>query len=904
MDDAASFGYWVRRLRKHLDLTQVALARRVACAAKTIEKIEAGERRPSQVMAERLADALELTPDARVTFLSAARHGGWTDDVAFPLLFPGLPSAAGTPPSGALLMPLTPLIGRTREVLAVCQALEDTRVRLLTLVGPGGVGKTRLALQAAAQMGPAFPDGVVFVDLTPIREPDLLPTTIAQMLGLPDVDGRRLPAHLQAALSNKRLLLVLDNFEQVVEAAPVVANLLAAAPELKVLITSRIVVGVYGEHLVEVAPLCYPALGQLPPLEQVLEYEAIRLFVDRARAAKADFMVGHDNVAAVVAICQRLEGLPLALELAAARVRLLSPLVLLSRLEQRLPLLTGGARTLPLRQQTLRATFDWSYRLLDAREQRLFRRLAVFVGGSSLEATEAVCNVEGDLPLDVFGGLQSLVDKSLLRQEDTHAEPRLTMLETIREYAMEQLDAGGELEALRRRHAEFFATLAETARPAAKGPQQVQWFDRLEREHPNFRAALAWSRTATSGELGLRLGVALGNFWAERGHLSEGRAWLADALLQSETGVAGRPPTKAHLELRAKALSRLGLLALWQIDLAAAQAAVEASLALLQELEDRAGIAQELGHLGMVFLNYGDHQRASALLEEGLALSRDLGDARLVAWSLFYLGLLAYTQGHSWQAGKLWEESFTHFRAEEEVWGSATTLTYLSMVALDQGDGDRAGADLVESLTLLRELHDRWMTALTLEVFAGLVAAQGRGPTDAFRAARIFGAAEALRTSIAAPLPPVNRPAYECAVATARGQLDAGTWAAAWAEGRAMTLEEAIAYALDLASPRDQASTASHSVTQTAAPATAPSLSPPSRPAMLEDCPSQSSQLLTARETEVLHLVAQGMTNAQVATTLTLSPRTVEKHLASIYRKLEVTSRTAAARCATAWRLV
>ena len=901
MDDASSFGYWVRRLRKHLDLTQVELAHRVACAPKTIEKIEADQRRPSQAMADRLADALELTGDRRSTFLDAARRDGWTDGVAPPLPIPGLPDA-GTTARRAIPVPPTPLIGRTHEVAAVCKALEDPYVRLLTLIGPGGVGKTRLALQVAAHMEPAFADGVVFVDLAPIREPDLVPTTVAQILGLPGVDGQLLPARLQATLSNKCLLLVLDNFEQVAGAAPMVANLLAAAPKLKVLITSRIVVGVYGERLVEVAPLCYPA--QLPPLEQALAYEAIHLFVERARSVKADFMVGHDNVAAVVAICHRLEGLPLALELAAARVRLLSPQVLLSRLDHRLTLLMGGAQTLPLRQQTLRATFDWSYHLLDAREQRLFRRLAVFVGGSTLEAAEVVCNVEDAPPLDVLNGLQSLVDKSLLRKEDAHAELRVTMLETIREYALEQLDASGELEAVRSRHAKFFVTLAETARPASKGPQQVQWFNRLEREHPNMRAALAWSRTQTSGQTGLRLSVALGDFWAERGHLSEGRAWLTDALMQSETSVASRTPTQAHLELRAKALGRAGLLALWQSDLANAQAAVEASLALRQELGDSTGIALELSHLGMVFLNHGDHERSGALLKESLALSRTVGDVRRVAWCLFYLGLLAYTQRYSRQAGQLWEESLTYFRAEEELWGSATICTYLSMVALDQGDGDRARTHVAESLTLLQEVHDRWMTALTLEVFAGLVAAQRQRPADAqwrcIQAARMFGAAEALRTSIGAPTPPVNRTAYERAVAAARAQLDAGTWAAAWAEGQAMALEEAIAYALTLASPQDPVSTDSHSGAPTAAPALAPSLSHPPRPAMLKDRPVQSSEILTARELEVLHLVAEGLTNAQVAETLVISPRTVEKHLDAIYGKLQVSSRTAAARYATA----
>ena len=815
MDDSESFGYWVRRRRKSLDLTQAELARRVGCAAKTIQKFEADVRRPSKVMTERLADALELAPGIRSAFLSGARSGMWGGDGSL------LSRPADAPPverpgsAGALPVPTTPLIGRAREAAAVCEVLEATPVRLVTLTGPGGVGKTRLAVQVAADLQQAFVDGVVFVNLAPIRTPDLVPTAIARALGLGDVAGHALMTHLQAALRERQLLLVLDNFEHVVAAAPVVADLLTTAPRLKVLLTSRSVVGVYGEHDIPVPPLSLPDANDLLNLDRLFQVEAIRLFVERARAARPAFLLTTANASVVGGICHYLDGLPLAIELAAARVGLLPPQALLQRLTGsppggapgRLQVLTGGPRTLPARQQTLRNTLAWSYDLLDGGTQRLFGRLAVFVGGCTLEAVETVCTGDGDPARDTLAGLQALLDTSLLEQrEAADGQPRFSMLETIREYALEHLEASGELERLQRRHADYFVMMAESAEPTVSGARQGRWWDRCEGEHDNFRAALAWSRMEAKGDTGLRLALALFGFWRGRGHLHEGYRWLADAVRQTEDGVPAGPSTEGYRTLRARALDMLGCYASFQGDLVGAQRPFEESLALFRDLGDCAGLAEVLADLGMTVGLRGDFGRAGALLEESLTLYRDLGHAPAIAGNLFFLGNLTYAQGHTARACELWEESRRLTSAAGAPWVIASILPRLAMVALDQGDYGRAGAQLVESLLLLREQGERWETLTVLEVCARLAAEQGQQPVDAqaggLRAARLFGATAALRVTYGTPVLPDFQDHYRRSVAAARAHLDAATFAAAWAEGQVMTLEQAIAYALEATGPQ------------------------------------------------------------------------------------------------------
>src|SRR6266852_4875421 len=444
-------------------------------------------------------------------------------------------------PQSRLPAPLTPLVGREQEIAAVCALLWRPEVRLVTLTGTGGVGKTRLALGVAAAVNADFADGICFVALAPLIDPGLVLSTIAQALGVQEQGSRPLLEGLQDHLREKQLLLLLDNFEQVVSAAPVVAELLVAAPRLRVLMTSRTSLHLSGEHEFAVPPLSLPDLRDLPPLDRLTQYGAIRLFIERAQAVKSDFALTKENAAAIAAICHQVDGLPLAIELAAGRSKLFSPQALLPRLRNRLKLLVGGAQDLPLRQQTLRGTIAWSYDLLDQAEKILFRRLAVFVGGCTLEAAEAVCHPDRDLEGDVLDAVERLVDKSLLRQEaQADGEPRLLMLETIREYALERLAASGETEATRRRHADYYLALAEQAEPLLAGEQQVPWLNRLEQEHENLRAALTWVFQEAGGadlhlkaalrEQTLRLVGALWSFWYIHCHYREGKQWLQAAL--------------------------------------------------------------------------------------------------------------------------------------------------------------------------------------------------------------------------------------------------------------------------------------------------------------------------------------------------------------------------------------
>ena len=473
----------------------------------------------------------------------------------------------------------TPFIGREQEVAAVEHLFCREEVRLLTLTGPGGVGKTRMALQVAAELREVFPDGVYFVNLAPIRDPRFVVPTIAQALDLKEIAEQPLLDLLKAFLQGQQLLLLLDNFEQVVSAAIEVAELLAACPQLKVLVTSRMVLHVQAEQEFAVPPLSVPDPRHLPDVVALSQYEALALFIQRAQSVKPEFQLSNANAQAIVEICQHLDGLPLAIELAAARIKLLHPQALLVRLSQRLSVLTSGAQDVPERQQTLRNTIAWSYNLLDAQEQRLFRRLSVFVDGCTLEAIEAVCMTLGDETGSVLDAVASLIDKSLLQQtEQEGEEPRFVMLETIREYGLEVLAASGEMEAVRQAHSAYFLRLAETAEPALEGPHPANWFGWLEREHDNLRAAMHWFLERDEGAMALRLGCALWWFWNSRGPASEGRAFLEQALTSSE---------RVAEDVRAKALYVVGNFAARMGDFDQAKAFCKESLALFQETGKR-----------------------------------------------------------------------------------------------------------------------------------------------------------------------------------------------------------------------------------------------------------------------------------------------------------------------------
>jgi predicted ATPase/DNA-binding CsgD family transcriptional regulator len=825
-------------------------------------------------------------------------------------------------------------------------------VRLVTLTGPGGIGKTRLGLQVAAELADRFPDGVYFVNLAPISDPEFVVPAIAQALAVKEIAGQALLDQLKAWLREKQLLILLDNFEQVVSAAGQVAALLATCANLKMVVTSRMTLRVQAEHEFAVPPLALPDPKHLPDLGTLSQYEAVALFLQRAQAVKPEFQVTNASAPAITEICVRLDGLPLAIELAAARIKLLPPQALLARLGQRLDVLTGGARDAPARQQTLRDTIAWSYQLLDAAEQRLFQRLSVFAGGCTLKAVEAI----GDTAGQVFERVASLIDKSMLQQtEEQGEEPRLLMLETIRAYGQACLEASGEEEVIRHAHAAYYLRLSETAEQEIEGPQQALWLERLEQEHDNLRTALSWwleqGEAGQSMEMALRLGAALEQFWMIRGHYSEGRIFLERALAGRE-GVA-----KA---VQAKALGTAAWLAINQSDMDRGEVLCKESLSLWQELGDTTGIALSLQRLAVVAWVRNNPAVARSFMEEALARWKEVSDKRHIGWVLTWLAYMAAQQGEYARALALGEESLVLYRELESKIGIAGSLGRLTEVlyrsqsdparvrslleevlalsrevgdklgmahgqrfaaqlALNQGDMTTARSLIEEALSLFREIGNREGMALSLALLARVEAGQGdhtaartlyeesvtmaskgMGDKEALascleglasldaaqgelvRAARFWGAAERLRETIGTPIPPVERADYGRAVASARAQLGEKAFAKALAEGRTMSPEQVLATQGQVALPTPGERSSSPT---TASPSTYP-------------------DGLTTREVEVLRVVAQGLTNEQVAERLVISPRTVDTHLTSIYSKIGVSSRSAATRYAIEHHLV
>jgi predicted ATPase len=693
-------------------------------------------------------------------------------------------------------------------------------------------------------------DGVFFVTLAPINDPDLVAPTIAQVLGLKESGNRSPIATVTEYLRHKRVLLVLDNFEQVLDAGPQVVELLQVCPQSKVLITSREALHVRGERQFAVPPLPVPEvaeMGQLTDLEAVVGYPAVELFVERAQAANGDFALTQGNATDVAALCIHLDGLPLAIELAAARTNILSLREMLTALDNRFAMLSGGWRDLPPRQRTLRHAIGWSYDLLNEAEGTLFRRLGVFVGGCTLASIEAVCNAEGALPMDVMACVASLVDKNLLsaakgsrQEEGAQGKWRFTMLETIHEYAKEKLaevDKGkrGEANALRRLHADYFTALAVETEPRLRGPDQAVWFDRLAEEQENMRAALDWCRGEESGaegaKIGLRLVGALAWYWYTRGPYSEGRQRVAEALSRAE-GVE-RWEGAERSALRVKALRAAGMLAWVQGDFTSARSLYEETLSLAREEGDRELEARTLNNLGIMARDAeGKYALARSLQEEGLAIIRELGDmhsaivvlnnlggidqiegelasARLrheealaiarevgdktgIAHSLQWLGDLAYFEENYPLARKLHERALAEQTELGDKWSIPSSLRMLGCIALRLGEYDRAAALLRESLTFCLEQGIRVFIFLTISGLAGVTAARG----DAERAARLFGASRAMWQAAGGKLYGNYLAEMDRDVAAARAQLDEETWQKAWQQGQAMTPEQAIGYAL------------------------------------------------------------------------------------------------------------
>jgi predicted ATPase/class 3 adenylate cyclase len=746
----------------------------------------------------------------------------------FQLLAPDLPSSF--PPLKTLdarvnNLPLqpTPLVGRERQLGEVAALVRREEMRLLTLVGPGGTGKTRLGLQVAAELLDEFEYGVFFVALASVADPGLVTSTIAGSLGVVETPEQPLVESLKDYLRAREILLLLDNFEQVVDEAPVVGELLSACPKLKVLVTSRIALKVYGEREYAVPPLALPDPTHLPPVERLTQYEAVRLFIERAQAAKAGFELTSENARAIAEICVRLDGLPLAIELAAARAKILPPEAMLNRLTNRLKLLRGGARDLPARQRTLRGAIDWSHDLLDEEERTLFRRLSVFAGGRTLEAIEEICDPEGEL--DALDGVESMVDKSLLRQEEqAEGEPRFVMLETIHEYAREKLQESGEAEEIKRSHAGFFLALAEEAEPELVGPDQVEWMDRLETEHDNLRAALSWSLVSAEAETALRLGGALWWFWYVRGHVREGYDWLGNAL-ESGGDISGSVKAKAltgagRLLLEqgdcdaatelltqsvtafrgagssqelAGSLDNLGIAQVHQGNLDQSKVLFEESLALFREAGERWGVAETLNNLAVTAEDQDEGTRGTALHEESLRVRRELGDKRGIAMSLANLANEALMGGDHERAATLSEEGLAFGRELGDKALTGYLLANLGLALLDRGNPEQATELLEESLESFQDLGEKYYLQRSLMGLASAAEAKG----EAVRASRLWGATDHQQEITGYSLPPSEAALYEPYMVAARARLGEPAFQTAWEEGRAMTEEQIIALALE-----------------------------------------------------------------------------------------------------------
>ncbi|HSD85746.1 MAG TPA: tetratricopeptide repeat protein [Anaerolineae bacterium] len=795
MQDFQAFALWLKRRRKALDLTRDALAGLAHCSVSTVRRLEANDLRPSKQLAESLAEALQIPSDQRGAFVQFARGGPqpspFTLKADTALAFSSPVSSRPSAIPNNVPAPLTSLIGRKREIADVCSLLWQPGVRLLTLTGPPGVGKTRLSIAVAHALieeQRLFPDGVYFVALAPIADPSLVPSAIAQVLSVREAAGNLL-APLREYVRPKHMLLILDNFEQVVEAAPLIADLLTVAPEVKALVTSREVLHVYGEHDYPVPALALPDVHHLPTSQALSFYTrfaAIQLFRERAHAAKSDFQLTPENAADIARICAWLDGLPLAIEMAAAQAKWQPVDRLLAQLTDRLETLTGGPRDLAPRQQSLRGALAWSYDLLDAAEQRLFRMLGVFAGGGDESAIAEVWAHSQPAAIYRPGSeIRSLVDKSLLRYElSTEGVPRYVMLESVREYAQDKQQENGERDDVQQAHADYYLKLMQDAvQQLQAGPDQVVWLDRLEQEQDNFRAALNWAVESPAHQLLLiQLVVALYEFWKLRSHLSEGRHWLEIAAAIEAIPAA----------LRASVLNKAGAMAWRHGDYDRARTLNDQALNLQQQLGDRAGVSLSLQSLAIIDLMTSNFVAARDLLERSLAIERELGQPRLVAHVLNNLAIVAKELGEPDRAEALFGEALELKRAEGDLYGTTFQLHGLGTLAAERQAYAQAASYYREEIALLWKFGDRRALALGFASLADLLAKSN----DSVIAAQLLGAADALRQSVGFTISLDNLAEYESIVAGVQAHLEATAFQTAWREGQALALDKAVALAL------------------------------------------------------------------------------------------------------------